>query len=96
MGPATTSEMESKGYKSANNFGSTVTDQEDQKARAVRVAHLSPLRYKHNAKIPRFTFGLDHEERHVIANGQEMSKTDIWEMLERKRLEELHKAAVNL
>ena len=60
------------------------------------VAYLSPLKYKHMAKYPRFTFNLDPEERHMIANGSELTKDDIWEMLERKRLEELKKAAINL
>ena len=63
---------------------------------AQKVAHLSPLRYYHRAPIPRFNYGLDHEEREIIKKGANMSKEQIWALLERKRFRELQKAAVNL
>ena len=64
--------------------------------RAERIAHLSPLRYHHRAPIPRFNYGLDPEERELIARGANLSKEEIWELLERKRFNELKKAAINL
>ena len=53
--------------------------------RAEKVANLSPLRYYHRAPIPRFNYGLDAEERELIGRGQNLSKQEIWELLERKR-----------
>lgn len=64
--------------------------------RAERIAHLSPLRYQHRAPIPRFNYGLDPEERELIARGANLPKEEIWELLERKRFQELKKAAINL
>ena len=53
--------------------------------RALGVAYLSPLRYYHRAPIPRFSYGLDAEERELIARGAGLPKQEIWELLEKKR-----------
>lgn len=57
---------------------------------------MSPLRYYHRAPVPRFSYGLDAEERELIARGQDLTKQEIWELLERKRFNELKKAAIGL
>ena len=67
---------------------------DDGKKRADRVANLSPLKFYHRAPIPRFTFGLDNDEREMVQKGKKVTKHDIWELLERKRFQELNKAAV--
>ena len=64
--------------------------------RAEKVAAISPL--KGNPRVPasRFNFGLDNEEREIIARGKDLSKQEIWALLEKKRFAELKKASVNL
>ena len=64
--------------------------------RAQKVANLSPLRFTHRSPLPQFTTHLDKEEREIIAKGPKMTKEQIWELLERKRFQELQKAAINL
>ena len=65
--------------------------------RAERVANLSPLNYPGKLQTERFNFGLDAEEREIIQmNKDKISKKAIWELLERKRFQELKKAAINL
>ena len=63
--------------------------------RAERVASLSPLK---GTKMPssRFNYALDVEEREIIARGKDLSKQEIWALLEKKRFGELKKASVNL
>ena len=68
----------------------------DSYTKAERIANLSPLRYYHRAPVPRFQYGLDAEERELIARGQDLTKQEIWELLERKRFNELKKAAISL
>ena len=62
---------------------------------AERVANMSPIK---GAKIsaPRFNYALDNEEREIIAKGKDLSKQEIWALLEKKRFAELKKASVNL
>ena len=63
---------------------------------AERVARVAPL--KGGAKIPnsRFNYALDNEERDIIARGKDLSKQEVWALLEKKRFQELKKASVNL
>lgn len=63
--------------------------------RAEKVAQLSPMR---GARMPgaRFNYALDAEERDIIAKGQNLSKQEIWALLEKKRFGELKRASVNL
>lgn len=50
------------------------------------MANFSP-----NFKLPdiKFSFRLDKEERELVANGANMEKEKIWDLLEKKRFEEL-------
>ena len=64
--------------------------------RAEKVAFLSPLRYHHRAPIPNTSLTLDRDEQAIVAKGKDLSKQEIWELLERKRFQELKKAAVHL
>ena len=63
--------------------------------RAENVARLSPLK---GTKMPasRFNYALDNEEREIIARGRDLSKQEIWALLEKKRFGELKRASVNL
>ena len=60
------------------------------------MAKLSPLKYYHKTPAPRFQYGLDADERELIARGQGLDKEEIWELLEKKRFQELKNAAIHL
>ena len=45
---------------------------------------------------PRFNYALDNEEKEIIAKGKDLSKQEIWGLLEKKRFAELKKASVKL
>mmetsp|Transcript_970 Transcript_970/g.1517 ORF Transcript_970/g.1517 Transcript_970/m.1517 type:complete len:111 (+) Transcript_970:364-696(+) len=64
--------------KSSNNMLEDAEEQNEAFQRALGVAFLSPLRYYHRAPIPRFSYGLDSEERELIARGQGLGKQEIW------------------
>jgi hypothetical protein len=49
-----------------------------------------------NMPHTRLNFELDHEEREIIAKAEVLSREQIWDLLERKRFEELKKRAIVL
>ena len=44
----------------------------------------------------KFDFSLDPDERELISKGANMDKEQIWQVLERKRFQELQNAAITL
>ena len=66
-------------------------------SRAELVANMTPLNYPGKLSTGRFHYGLDTEEREIVArNWTKMNKQEIWDLLEKKRFQELKNAAVNL
>lgn len=65
-------------------------------ARAEKVANLSPLKQPYKLPAARFNFGLDADERKIVQANEELSKQEIWALLEKKRFEELQRAAIGL
>ena len=62
--------------------------------KTTRHAQITPI--KGNFKLPpsKFNFNLDADEREIIAKGTNVDKEEIWDMLEKKRFQELQNAAV--
>ena len=61
---------------------------------AEKVANMKPHRSDNKTLNPRFNYALDAEEREIIAMGKDLSKQEVWSLLERKRFSELKKASV--
>ena len=77
----------------SHNRRSAAKDPRDMSP-AERVVAIKPLRA--NIKIPnsRFNYALDNEEKEIIHMGKDLSKQEVWTLLEKKRFAELKKASI--
>lgn len=57
---------------------------------------IPPLKPLINMPRTRLNFDLDQEEREIIARADDLSREEIWELLEKKRFEELRKRSIML
>jgi hypothetical protein len=59
-------------------------------------SRLHPLKLHSNLPKPKFKLSLDNEERDMVLQNKDMSKDKIWQLLEKKRFNELANDATNL
>ena len=57
---------------------------------------IPPLKPLHNMPRTRLNFDLDAEERAIIAKSDVLTREEIWQLLEKKRFEDLRNRAVLL
>jgi hypothetical protein len=57
---------------------------------------IPPLKPLHNMPRTRLNFDLDPEERAIIAKADTLTREEIWQLLEKKRFEELKFKAIQL
>lgn len=57
---------------------------------------IPPLKPLINMPRTRLNFDLDQEEREIIAKADDLTREEIWELLEKKRFEELRKRSIML